>query len=720
MSKTLLLADDSVVIQKLVGLSFANEDVEIVATDNGDDAIERAREVAPDIILADVVMPGMSGYEVCEAVKQDPTLCHIPVLLLTGTFEAFDENRARAAGANGQITKPFEAQALVARVNEVLNTPVEAPPAPVSPESPSTPEEPTPGFGLFDSQVASLSPSETSQGLTEQTPSIDGMPPMAMNDLSDTTASDLFGEPGEGAGDELLPLADSMPISGPMAEASKEAPPLEEQEDATIAILPDAHPTTFDALDSAASRASDDSDPLSGFDDGLALDDRLAMPDPTSVSPVDLDRALDGASAAVDATILVATNDGNAATSPNYASVDEPQTAQEAPPLPSPLPPPVPTAVTDDLMVHFPTSGIDSDSATASPPAPNGSYEAPVASHGGPGMIDEPPVTVVTDLDADLHASIEPDLETSPEEPLVEVDPTPLVNTPPADSPTSDRTQEGQEMASGVGFGAQAPAAPQPLDLGPMNVGVDDLDFSFDVSEQISAESVSDSLGKSFSDFSDLVGSPSPADPIASAETVVADYDVSSSDLATAPPPPAAPDASAPEFDATVVAGLEPIAARDDVPASTDEAFAIDTDRSLAGSIEEPIADSATNVADEIFAGFAASSLGAALDDEVPTAMNAADDDEFAIGESTSTGFAPPMLDSEGSETDRISDLSPLMEQRIQETLEKVAWEAFSDLSEAIVKQVLERVEKIAWEVIPQMAETLVREEIRQMKGEDD
>jgi hypothetical protein len=69
---------------------------------------------------------------------------------------------------------------------------------------------------------------------------------------------------------------------------------------------------------------------------------------------------------------------------------------------------------------------------------------------------------------------------------------------------------------------------------------------------------------------------------------------------------------------------------------------------------------------------------------------------------------------------DRVADLSPIVEQRIQETLEKVAWEAFSDLSETIVKQVIGRIEQIAWEVIPQMAETLVREEIRKMKGEKD
>jgi hypothetical protein len=65
-------------------------------------------------------MPGKDGYEVCEALKADPALRHIPVLLLSGTFETFDEDRARAVGADGHITKPFEAQALVDRVNDLL------------------------------------------------------------------------------------------------------------------------------------------------------------------------------------------------------------------------------------------------------------------------------------------------------------------------------------------------------------------------------------------------------------------------------------------------------------------------------------------------------------------------------------------------------------------------------------------------------------------------
>jgi CheY-like chemotaxis protein len=120
MSKTLLLADDSVTIQKVVGLSFASEDVVLVTVSNGDDALSRARELRPDVVLADVVMPGKNGYEVCEAIKADPNLRHIPVLLLTGTFEAFDQERARRVGADGHVTKPFEAQALVHQVKELM------------------------------------------------------------------------------------------------------------------------------------------------------------------------------------------------------------------------------------------------------------------------------------------------------------------------------------------------------------------------------------------------------------------------------------------------------------------------------------------------------------------------------------------------------------------------------------------------------------------------
>src|SRR5262249_40177261 len=85
------------------------------------------------IVLADVVMPGKSGYDVCAALKADPALAHIPVLLLTGTFETFDEDRAARVGADGHITKPFEAQALVELVSARLAKAAAPRPPPLRP-----------------------------------------------------------------------------------------------------------------------------------------------------------------------------------------------------------------------------------------------------------------------------------------------------------------------------------------------------------------------------------------------------------------------------------------------------------------------------------------------------------------------------------------------------------------------------------------------------------
>lgn len=163
MPKTLLLADDSVTIQKVVGISFANEDVVLLTVDNGDDAVTRAREARPDLVLADVMMPGKDGYEVCETLKADPELRHVPVLLLSGTFEPFDEERARRAGADGHITKPFEAQALVDQVNALLARSVEAPAAIGSPAGDATFAVAGNGvdeaFDFFDDEMARTAPS---------------------------------------------------------------------------------------------------------------------------------------------------------------------------------------------------------------------------------------------------------------------------------------------------------------------------------------------------------------------------------------------------------------------------------------------------------------------------------------------------------------------------------------------------------------------------------
>ena len=122
MPHTLLLADDSVTIQRVIELTFADEDVRVIAVGDGRQAISRISHEPPDIVLADIGMPGCDGYEVSAFVKGRADLAHIPVLLLTGAFEPVDEIRVRDVGADGVLAKPFEPQELIARVKELLGS----------------------------------------------------------------------------------------------------------------------------------------------------------------------------------------------------------------------------------------------------------------------------------------------------------------------------------------------------------------------------------------------------------------------------------------------------------------------------------------------------------------------------------------------------------------------------------------------------------------------
>ena len=106
--RKLLLADDSITIQKVVALTFADEGVEVVTVSDGQEAIEKLQGITPDIVLADVFMPELNGYELCWYIKQNAKLKHIPVMLLVGSFEPFDEAEARRVGADDILTKPFQ------------------------------------------------------------------------------------------------------------------------------------------------------------------------------------------------------------------------------------------------------------------------------------------------------------------------------------------------------------------------------------------------------------------------------------------------------------------------------------------------------------------------------------------------------------------------------------------------------------------------------------
>lgn len=120
MPHKLLLADDSVTIQRVIELTFADEDVQVIAVGNGQAAIESVDRDRPDIVLADVGMPERNGYEVAAFIKGNPATAHIPVVLLTGAFEPVDEARARSVGCDGVLVKPFEPQIVISRVKDLL------------------------------------------------------------------------------------------------------------------------------------------------------------------------------------------------------------------------------------------------------------------------------------------------------------------------------------------------------------------------------------------------------------------------------------------------------------------------------------------------------------------------------------------------------------------------------------------------------------------------
>jgi CheY-like chemotaxis protein len=145
MGKKILLADDSITIQKVIELTFSDEDFDVVTVGNGRLAIEKVQDVRPDVVLCDIIMPEKDGYEVCDFVKKNPALSHVPVLLLTGAFEPFDQERATRVGCDGFLAKPFEPQALIAKVKELLRQaearqPAAAAPRPVPAPAPRAPE----------------------------------------------------------------------------------------------------------------------------------------------------------------------------------------------------------------------------------------------------------------------------------------------------------------------------------------------------------------------------------------------------------------------------------------------------------------------------------------------------------------------------------------------------------------------------------------------------
>jgi CheY-like chemotaxis protein len=119
LARKILLADDSVTAQNMGRKILTDAGYEVITVNNGSAALKRVAEQKPDLIVLDVYMPGYSGLEVCQRLKDAPETSHVPILLTVGKLEPFKPEEARRVRADSYIVKPFEASELLTALSRL-------------------------------------------------------------------------------------------------------------------------------------------------------------------------------------------------------------------------------------------------------------------------------------------------------------------------------------------------------------------------------------------------------------------------------------------------------------------------------------------------------------------------------------------------------------------------------------------------------------------------
>lgn len=117
---TILAADDDVEILTLVVRQLKRQDANVLEASDGEEALKIARREKPDLVVLDVMMPGMSGWEVCRAIREDASIANTPVLMLTGIGERLNEMTSPLYGADDHLDKPFDFDELGERIKALL------------------------------------------------------------------------------------------------------------------------------------------------------------------------------------------------------------------------------------------------------------------------------------------------------------------------------------------------------------------------------------------------------------------------------------------------------------------------------------------------------------------------------------------------------------------------------------------------------------------------
>jgi DNA-binding response OmpR family regulator len=121
--RKILIADDEEILRRLMQRSLLNAGYEIVVAENGTEAIEKAEKEEPDLILLDVMMPDMNGFEVCRKLRENPRFASTPILMVTALRSEADKEAVAASGATEYLVKPVNQEELVAHVRKYLRSP---------------------------------------------------------------------------------------------------------------------------------------------------------------------------------------------------------------------------------------------------------------------------------------------------------------------------------------------------------------------------------------------------------------------------------------------------------------------------------------------------------------------------------------------------------------------------------------------------------------------
>ena len=270
----ILLADDSNVAQRMGKEILSAEGFEVLTVSNGQASLKKLPEFLPDLIIADVFMPGTGGYDLCQFVKTDKNARHVPVILLVGAMEPYDPDEGKRVKADGVVTKPLQSSNLVGIVKSLLAavTPAQPPPAPPAPKEAKAP-----------SSVVAEEPAQ--ELLTQKIEIPKEMAEQAMAAFGESLSLEPASEPEVKAEPGIVAV--SAPPEEPVAAVPVE-PPVESIVEATAQDAPPAFPMELAVASEPAPEAAS-SEPAIAFEQSAPAAEPEAGPEKIEfpVAPAD-------------------------------------------------------------------------------------------------------------------------------------------------------------------------------------------------------------------------------------------------------------------------------------------------------------------------------------------------------------------------------------------------------------------------------------------------